>query len=163
MKKFIIPLLICLVILSGCGAKSAEEVTEPAGQLQLGNPWKSYDTLADAETACALAFPIPAGIPEGYTAECYRVLNGSLLEVQYRKDGTEITIRVQPGEEADISGVYENFTQTETFDRNGASVTRKQAENCLVYLVCGNGYSFSIYASDPAADDICIELLSHIC
>ena len=163
MKKLIMVILVTLAILAGCGTNRAEEVTEPAGQMQLGNPWKSYDTLADAETACGLTFPIPENVPAGYEVVSYRVMNGSLLEVTYQNGEAEITVRMQAGDDADISGVYENFTDAETFDQNGAVITRKQAESCYVYLIQKNGYSFSICATGSASDNACQEILSHLC
>ena len=163
MKKLIIILFVCLAILSSCGISHTEEATEPAGQLQMGNPWKSYDTLVDAENACGLTFPIPGEIAGSYAAETYRVMNNSLLEVRYRCENTEITVRMQAGDDEDISGVYENFTAVETTDRNGASVTRKEAADCLVYLVCSNGHSFSVCVTGAASESVCDEILSHIC
>ena len=162
MKKLIITLL-CLATLAGCGMTSVEETTKPAGQMQLGNPWKSYETLRDAENASSLAFPLPEHIAEGYQAESYRVMNGSLLEVQYRKDESKITVRMQSGEDADISGVYENFTSTETFERSGASVTKKQSAEYLVLLVCMNGHSFSVYIPGDVPESVCDEILAGIC
>ena len=163
MKKLIVVILVTLAILTGCGTNRAEEITEPAGQLQLGNPWKSYDTLADAETACGLTFSMPGNVPAGYEVVSYRVMNGSLLEVTYQNGEAEITVRMQAGDDADISGVYENFTDAETFDQNGAVITRKQAVNCRVYLIQTNGYTFSICATGSASDDACQEILSHLC
>ena len=163
MKKLIIILFVCLAILSGCGKNHTEEATEPIGQMQLGNPWKSYDTLVDAENACGLTFPIPEEIAGGYVPETYRVMNNNLLEVRYRCENTEITVRMQADDDKDISGIYENFTAVETTDRNGASVTRKEAADCLVYLVCSNSHSFSVCVTGAASEYVCDEILSHIC
>jgi hypothetical protein len=156
-------MLLCLATMAGCGMNPKEEVTEPAGQLQLGNPWKSYDTLVDAEMACNLTFPVPDNVPSDYTAESYRVMTGTLLEVTYKKGETEITVRMKAGNDEDISGVYENFQHTETTEQNGAAITRKEATDCLVYLIHLNNHSISIYAASMAADDACREILSYIC
>ena len=163
MKKLIPALLICLILLSACAGEVSIDATEPAGQMQLANPWKSYDSLTDAESASGLVFPIPENIPTGYAVESYRVMNSSLLEVTYLNGDTEITVRMKAGQDPDISGVYENFTETETFDQDGASIIRKQAEDCLVYLICSDSHSFSIYATSLTADAACQELISYIC
>ena len=162
MKKLIPVILICFLVLSACAAEAPKEATEPAGQMQIGNPWKTYTSLADAENASGLTFPIPENIPESYAATTYQVMNSSLLEVTYKNDESEITVRMQSGNNLDISGVYETFQQIETTEQNGASVTRKQAEDCLVYLIHRDGYSYSIYATDLTADDACREILSYI-
>ena len=163
MKKLIPVLLICLILLSACAAEAPKEATESAGQMQIGNPWKTCTSLADAENACSLTFPVPETIPAGYVAESYRVMSGSLLEVTYLNDETKITVRMKSGSDEDISGVYENFTKTETFHQNDATVICKQAEDCLVYLVQKDGYCFSIYVTSLTADDACREILSYIC
>ena len=162
MRNLIIVILVCAAILTGCGTNSAAEPTEAAGQMQIGNPWKTYDTLDDAQTASGLVFPLPEQI-DGYTSEAYRVMNGSLLEVQYRNGESEITVRMKYGEDEDISGVYENFTGVETTEQNGAAVTRKQASDCLVYLISLDGYSYSVYITGTVSEDLCNEILSHIC
>ena len=166
MKKRIIIILAALAILSGCAAKPATEATEATeapGQMQIGNPWRDYDTLADAENACGLVFPVPEDVPSGYAAESYRVMNNSLLEVRYRNGESEITVRMQDGDDEDISGIYENFTAVEITDRNGSAVTRKEAADCIVYLVRNNGCSFSVCVTGAAPESMCDEILSHIC
>ena len=162
MKKLIPVLLICLLVLSSCAAEAPQEATEPVEQMQIGNPWKTYSSLADAENASGLTFPIAENTPAGYVVESYCVMSGSLLEVTYQKGETEITVRMQAGQDLDISGVYETFLHTETIEENGVSVICKQAENCLVYLVHQDGYSYSIYATGLTADDACLELLSQL-
>ena len=159
MKCKALILLIFALFLSACDANAAP-ATEP--NLQIGNPWKSYDSMTEAIEICGLAFPLPEIVGD-YTADSYRVMNGSLLEVTYRNGETEITVRMQAGDDPDISGVYETFQQIETTNQKGTSITRKQAENCLVYLVCHDGHSFSIYAASLTADGACQELLSYIC
>ena len=163
MRKLIPVLLICMMILSACAGEAPKDATEPVGQLQLANPWKSYDSLTDAENASGLTFPIPENIPIGYAVESYRVMSDSLLEVTYQNGESEITVRMKAGQDPDISGVYETFPQIETTNQNGTSVTRKQAEDCLVYLICSDSHSFSIYATSLTADAACQELISYIC
>ena len=162
MRKLIIVILVCAAILTGCGATPGAEVTVPSGQMQIGNPWKSYDTLTEAQTASGLVFPLPKEI-DGYKADIYRVMNGSLLEVQYRSGESTLTVRMQSGENEDISGVYEDFTTIETSTQNGATVTKKQAADCLVYQISLNGYSYSVYITGTVSEDLCNEILSHIC
>ena len=163
MRRVVPLLLVFLILLAGCSAASAPETTEPAGQMQIGNPWKTYSSLADAENACGLTYPIPENIPEGFTVESYCVMSSSLLEVTYINGDTEITVRMLSAENQDISGVYEDFTETETFTQGSAAVTKMMAADCCVYLVHKSGYSFSIYATSLTADDTCREILSYIC
>ena len=163
MRKLIPVILICLIVLTACVEKAPTTSVKPGGQTQLANPWRSYDNLTDAENASGLTFPIPENIPIGYAVESYRVMSDSLLEVTYQNGEAEITVRMKAGNDPDISGVYETFPQIETTNQNGTSVTRKQAEDCLVYLICSDSHSFSIYATSLTADAACQELISYIC
>lgn len=163
MRKLFPIICIFLLLLSACGTNPVNEATEPAGQLQLANPWKGYTSMAEAESASSLDFPIPETIANVYTAQVFRVMNGSLMEVTYKNDESEITVRMQAGADQDISGVYENFQHTETTEQNGAAIIRKEATDCLVYLIHLNNHSISIYATSMAADDACREILSYIC
>ena len=163
MKKLMPVLLICLILLSACAREAPKDATEPVGQMQLANPWKSHDSLTDAENASGLVFPIPENIPTGYAVESYRVMSSSLLEVTYLNGDTEITVRMKAGQDPDISGVYENFIETETFEQENASIIRKQAADCCVYLIQRDGFTFSIHASSLTADAACQEILSYIC
>ena len=163
MKRLFPIILIIAFLLVGCAGEPAPEATEPAGQLQLANPWKSYDSLTDAEAASALDFPLPETVTETCTAEVFRVMNGSLLEVTYKSGECQITVRMQSGEDQDISGVYADFSSVETTLQNGASVTKKQADDCCVYLIHKEGYSFSVYVSGSADPALCSEILACIC
>ena len=163
MKKAIL-ILLCL-LLAGCASteQPPETTAETAPILQLANPWKDYPSLEEAEAACGLDFPLEDVVADSYKAESYRVMNGSLLEVTYINGDTEITVRMQAGENLDISGVYANFTKTETFDQRGASVTKMLAADCCVYLIHKNSYSFSIYTTSLTSDPACCEILTYIC
>ena len=163
MKKLIYMILICLIVLSACAGDVSTEPAEPVGQVQLANPWKNYDTLADAEHACGLTYPVPENVPAGYAVESHAVMSNRLLEITYRNGEREITVRMQSGDDPDISGVYETFLSTETTLQNGASVICKRAEDSIVYLVQVSGCSFSIYGTDLTADEACREILNHIC
>ena len=163
MKKLIYVIIICLIVLSACAGDASTEPAEPVGQVQLANPWKNYDTLADAEQACSLTYPVPENVPAGYVAESYSVMSNRLLEITYRNGETEITVRMQSGDDPDISGVYETFLSTETTQQNGASVTCKRAEDSVVYLVQLSGCFFSIYGTDLSAEEDCQQILNHIC
>ena len=160
MKKIMMLMLVCLLI-GGCSEKTAPvETTVPATEavLQLGNPWKSYDTLAEAEAASGLTFPLEETVAGSYIAEAFRVMNGQLLEVVYRDDEFEVTVRMEAGEDQDLSGVYETFEKTETFEEETYTITHKYTANGgILQLISKDGYSYSLYApihywGDSAAD-----------
>ena len=141
--------LLCL-ILAGCVAQTAPvETSAPTEEaaLQIANPWVSYDTLSEAEAACGLEFPLPETVAGSYIAESFRVMNGQLLEVVYRDDEFEVTVRMEAGEGKDLSGVYETFKKTITFEEETYTITHKYTTNGgVLQLISKDGFSYSFYA-----------------
>lgn len=148
MKKRLLLMLVLLLFLTGCAVSEAPPTTEAAQTVQLANPWVSYDTLAEAEEAAGVSLSMPEEI-ENFRAESFRVMNGQLLEVRYRDGDFTVTVRKQPGEGQDISGVFENF-ETETVYETGNSwiIGRfsGEPENRALDLIDSGGYSWSLYA-----------------
>lgn len=160
MRKTMILMLVCLM-LAGCGNQvTPEETSVPTTEaaLQIGNPWKSYDTLAEAEAVCGLTFPLRETVAGSYIAESFRVMNGQLLEVVYRDDEFEVTVRMESGEGQDLSGVYETFEKEVTFEEENYTITHKYTANGgVLQLISKDGFSYSLYApihywGDSAAD-----------
>ena len=148
MKKTMLIFMVCL-LLAGCGstAQSPETTEETAPVLQMGNPWKDYASLEEAEAACGLDFPLEDVVANSYQAESYRVLNGQLMEVTYRDDRFEVTVRMQAGEGQDISGVYAEFENISTFETETYTITNKIIKDGgMVQLISMDGYSYSFYA-----------------
>ena len=148
MKQTILILMVCL-LLAGCGstAQPPETTSETAPMLQLANPWKDSPTLEEAEAACGLDFPLEDVVAGSYQAESYRVLNGELLEVTYRDDSFEVTVRMQAGEDQDISGVYGEFENITTYETDTHTIINKKiTDGGILQLISRDGYSYSFYA-----------------
>lgn len=159
MKCKALILLIFALFLSAC-AISATPATEP--NLQIGNPWKSYDFMTEAVDICGLAFPLPEKVGD-FTADSYRVMNAQLLEVIYRFGEDAVIVRMQAGENLDLSGVYMDAVHTETIDLNGASVTISQLDTGCLHLISKEGYSYSLYAPNGYQNEADRKFLSYIC
>ena len=148
MKQTMLILIICL-LLAGCSsaAQIPETTEETAPMLQMGNPWKDYTSLEEAEAACGLDFPLEDVVADSYQAETYRVLNGELLEVTYRDYSFEVTVRMQAGEGQDLSGVYEEFEKITTYEMDTHTIINKKIKDGgILQLISKNGYSYSFYA-----------------
>ena len=148
MKRIMLILMLCL-LLAGCGsvAQIPETTEETAPMLQMGNPWKDYASLEEAEAASGLDFPLEDVVADSYQAETYRVLNGELMEVTYRDDSFEVTVRMQAGEGQDISGVYEEFENITTFEMETHTIINKKIKDGgILQLISKDGYSYSFYA-----------------
>ena len=149
MRIMMMLILICL-LMTGCSEKTlTAETTVPATEalLQIGNPWKDYASLEEAEVACGLDFPLEDVVADSYKAESYRVLNGELLEVRYRDDSFEVTVRMQAAEDDDISGVYAEYKDIHTFEEETYTIILKYIqEGGILQLISKDGYSYSFYA-----------------
>ena len=164
MRNIILPILLCL-LMAGCGREiSPAETAVPATEalLQIGNPWKDYSSLEEAEAASGLDFPMPETIAGSYVAESFRVMNGQLLEVRYRDDTIEVNVRMQSGEGQDLSGVYGEFEREQTFQVDGAVVVVKDIDGGVVQLISKDGYSYSLYAPNHYWGDSNIEFLQYL-
>ena len=164
MRKMMILILVCLMM-TGCGKKAVPvetivTTTEPV--LQIGNPWKDYPSLEEAEAACGLDFPMPEMIADSYVAESFRVMNGQLLEIQYQDNPFEVIVRMQAGEGQDLSGVYGEFENEEIFHVDGAEIIVKYIDGGVVQLISKDGYSYSLYAPNHYWGDSSIEFLQYI-
>lgn len=162
MKYRIIPLLLCL-LLAGCSTKS-EEFSTPSTEAstQIANPWKDYASLEEAEVACGLDFPMPETVADSYVAESFRVMNAELLEICYRDGDFSVIARMRAGEGQDLSGVYGEFENVQTFEMDGATITGMNIDGGVLQLISKDGYSYSLYAPNHYWGDSNIEFLQYL-
>ena len=148
-KKFNIILfsLVFLVLFAGCGTKAEESVSQTA---QIGNPWSSWSSVAEAEQAVGFSFGFPDVIADNYAVEAFRTMNNELLEAIYRDGDSEIRVRKQKGEGQDISGDYNTYEFCDEQNTNGGIVTSwyNSDNNAVKQIVSYQGYSWSFVASD---------------
>lgn len=166
MKKLILMVLLCLafpLLLIGCGKENtaAEETAQTA---QIGNPWKEWSTLKEAENAVAFSFGLPEVIAQRYTVSEVRTMLDELLEVRYRDGEYEVCVRKQKGEGQDLSGDYNQYDFVSERLEHGASVTTyHNSDNPAVkQIVSYQGYSWSVVAPNgygEEADGIFLEYI----
>ena len=162
--KTILTLLLFLMM-TGCSTgASSVEATAPETELsvQIVNPWADFPSLAEAENACGMDFPMPEIIADSYVAESFRVMNGQLLEVKYLDGEFPVTVRMQAGEGQDLSGVYGEFENVQTVEVDGATITSMTIEGGVVQLISKDGYSYSLYAPNHYWGDSNVEFLQYL-
>lgn len=147
----ILALLLCVlltVLFTGCAKQNAngqpDAATEAAaGNAQIANPVKTYDSLAKAEKAAGFTFTVPEGVNldgEDYAQYYWSTINENLIEVRYGGEGDEVcymrkaAASAADDDEADISGdynVYDTVKEAEFTLEDGreAEVTLKGKDN----------------------------------
>jgi hypothetical protein len=148
MKKFV-AILSCLVfvlLLAACGAAEAEE--ETVQMTQIGNPWSTWDSIAEAEEAVGFSFGLPEVIADTYTVAEIQTMNGELIEVVYRDEEFEVCVRKQVGEGQDISGDYSQYDTCTEESVDGGTVIfySNSGDDAVRQQVSHRGYSWSLVA-----------------
>ena len=89
-------------------------------------------------------------------------LIGDLAQVQYRAGEDTVTCRKAPGQ-ADISGDYQTYAQTEILEIGGIPVTVRGDGGLISLATWTDGdFSFSLASSQPLAPDVWTDMLSDI-
>ena len=155
MKKFIVLSLIVMISipLIACGKKE-QESQEPEKQeetTQMANPFVDCETMADAEKVAGFSMEMPESI-DGYADSRIQAVENDMVQAMYFEkdadfDGDQATlfIRKKAGEEEDISGDYNQYSQTVSAEIDGHNVTLKGDDNLInVALWTADGYTYSI-------------------
>ena len=138
-----------LVICAAAGFPLWLDFRTPAETPPVQVTWSAQQFESTGELAEQLSYPLllPAWLPEGYTLESARCLQGELAEICWQADGQTLAYRMAPGD-GDISGDFTAYGWEEELTAGTYAVTCK-GENGLVFLaVWSDGtYSFSLHAS----------------
>ena len=161
MRKTITMLLFCLIIITatGCGKTEVQE-SAPSQALTMGNPWKSFETMKEAEEAVGFSFGLSENILESYQAVSFRAMNGELMEVLYQNGDFEVCVRKKVGAGEDISGDYNKYDTTSETKVNDATITyyRNEKTPAQRHVISYQEFSWSLVAPNgyPEGDDLAI-------
>lgn len=116
--------------------------------VEISNPFTDYETLEEAVSAVGFGFTVPDSI-EGHEVRRIQVLGeSSMIQVFYGEGESDILIRKEPGS-GDISGDYNNYSQSSEKNADGRIVTMKgENDLTMVALWEDGGYTYSISAKD---------------
>ena len=147
-----------------------EDLTESA-ELQGA---AGYAGIAEAESAAALSeelgFPVAdiRSVPFPITESTYSNYFGDMAEIEYSGEEDTLTYRKAglTGEEAydaDISGVYENWTKEKQVTVQNSSVTLKGNEGSwAVAAWTADGFAFALYDRQGLTEEEMISIIKEI-
>lgn len=141
-RNSFLALLLCVlltVLFTGCTKQNANGQSDAtkeaaAGNAQIANPVKTYDSLAKAEKAAGFTFTVPEGVNldgADYAQYYWSTINETLIEVRYGGEGDEVCyMRKAPAsaaddDDVDISGdynVYDTVKEVEYTLEDGREV-----------------------------------------
>ena len=177
MKKKLVMLTLCGMMaasaLTGGMAMQtfAAEAEEPMviaanEDNQIPNPWKDYDSVADAADAAGFSVKLPKTI-SGYQKDAIQAIDGSTVQVFYKNGEKEILIRkgiIGEGR-TDISGDYNTYGVTKKVAVKGkkTKVTVKGTEGKKYLAIWHDGtYAYSISTSAGMSQKALIKLVKQV-
>ena len=104
-------------IVAADGASLGNENTqEQGGVAQMQNPFKNYDSLAEAEEAASVSVSVPEVIEES-SNRVYRAIPGELLEVIYYDESENEVARIRKAQGTErIDGNYSEYNTATDID-----------------------------------------------
>jgi predicted secreted protein len=129
---------------------------------KIPNPLINYSTIEDARKAVGFVFAVPSVMPDGYNRKDIIVIGGDLAEIFYSKDNNEILYRTAKGE-ADISGDYNTYDETNTVAVGDIKVTCKGSKGSMNLATWSvNGISFSLSFKAAVSEKELISIIENI-
>ena len=164
MKRIMVLILTIVMIctLSACGKKTGEPEPEQEPQqeqeetTQMANPFIDCEAMEEAEEAAGFGMEAPEEI-DGYADSLIQAVNGQMVQViyfekaaDYQDDQATLMIRKKIGQEPDVSGDYNEYSQTVSDEIDGRDVTFKGDDDQVnVAIWLSDDYSYSIDTVKP--------------
>lgn len=154
MKKSI-AFILCLfapVLLSGCKGHS------PAAA-QIANPFIECQTVTEAEAEAGFEFQLPSELPSDFSGPQIRAVKDTLVELIYTSSDTRLCLRKGIGNQ-DISGDYREYSDEETVNDNGLSITFKGNEGKMGVAVWSDSdYTYSVTADSGLDKEVLLNII----
>ena len=159
MKELIIFLVFLMcVTLSACGAQknaTTEAVTEVTTEasseanMNMANPWTDCSSLDDAAKIAGFEMTVPDSV-DGYPNTFIQAMQDNMIQVFFSDkdmdatDRSDVLVRKGAGTD-DISGDYNDYSQTESAEMSGMNVTLRGNDNKIFNVTWNSdGYSYAI-------------------
>lgn len=133
----------------------------PPGQsqqppVQIASPIVEYPDTSSLADALPFPLSLPAQLPEGYTLRSCSILNGEMAQLIYEKNGSQLTYRITEQKNApgdDISGDYNQYTQSQILERPWGQLTMKGDGTAWSLLLWSRGgYTCSVSTQAPLTE-----------
>ena len=150
MKKLAVLLFCTLIVVSlaACAGKTSKE--EPL--MQIPNPFVDYDTLEAAAKAAGFELKAPSSV-KGFSEKLIQVCDGEMIQVIFLNGDDRLFIRKAEGSE-DISGDYNEYSDSRTATVNGNSVTLRGDDGKVSTAIwTSGGYTYSVSFDTPVSED----------
>ena len=132
---------------SSDNSAEASKEEKPMGGVQIANPFYTFDNLDEAVEVTGFSMTLPE-VPSWAKEVVYRPkTDATMLEVIYFNDTDEIRMRKAPGSDKDISGMYNEFENSEEITVGEKTVTVKGKEGKAYMAVWTDG-DFSYFVRD---------------
>lgn len=118
----------------------ADEADDTA---EIPSPLTEHADIASLETAVGFKLRCPA-LPEGYRADSFIDISGTLAEVFYMSDKDTVVFRMEKGDSADISGDYNVYADKKTVEVGGVSVSVEGNGDVCKATWSKDGFAFSL-------------------
>lgn len=116
---------------------------EDGDTAEIPNPLTEHADIASLETAVGFKLRCPA-LPEGYRADSFIDISGTLAEVFYVSDKDTVVFRMEKGDSADISGDCNVYADRKTVEVGGVSVSVEGNGNVRKATWSKDGFAFSL-------------------
>lgn len=145
--SFILTGVVILSIFAGCGQKPDDNPNE---DVEIPNPFTSYETLDDAKKDFGADFLVPEALPDGFSQSSISIAksqDSTFAQIIYSSGEGKITYRVGEGSQ-ELNGDFNQYDNQQTIlvgdlsietNGNGDTISNASWEN--------DGYSYWISAS----------------
>lgn len=157
--------VVMVLSLTACGQSAPQtqpEKTASGSNVEIPNPFTTYDTLDEAAAAVGFDMNVPEML-EGYDQPTFQVMSGTMIQVIYRNDKDEsASIRKALGSD-DISGDYNEYAQNDTVSVGELAVSMK-GEQELVHLATWTDgeYTYAVSVSPGLSEAAMAKLIAEI-
>ena len=136
------------------------EVTEQATEDTVGipNPFLTCETMEEAAGLAGFSMTVPGEVP-GYEKSEIQVIEGELFQVFYVCGDEQVLIRKAAGSD-DITGDYNEYSETDTAEANGSTVTLRGEDGAVKAASWQkDGYTYAIDATEGLSVEKILKLV----